>query len=243
VYVHTVKEDPKKQGLLVAGTERGAFMSMDDGESWQSLQLNLPVTSVRDFEIYGSDIIVGTHGRGIWVIEDISPLRQLDATVLASDAYLFKPTSIASTVPGDENGTPLPKDEPHADNPVEGVAIYYYLKAAAAGPIALDILDAQGAVASTIPAKPDSSAGAGSRRDGIPRISALWETAPEPPLSAAAGLHRVVWPTIIPPSENPAAPVEEQRARVRSGAFSARLTVGGKSYSQTFDVTEGLASE
>jgi len=243
VYVHTVKEDPKKQGLLVAGTERGAFMSMDDGESWQSLQLNLPVTSVRDFEIYGNDIIVGTHGRGIWVIDDITPLRALDATILASDAHLFKPASITSAVPGDENGTPLPKDEPHADNPVEGVAIYYYLKSAAAGPIALDILDAQSAVVSSVPAKPDSAAAASARRDGIPRISALWESTPEPPLSTAAGLHRVIWPTIIPASEDPAAPIEEQRPRVRSGAFIARLTVGGKSYTQSFDVTEALPRE
>jgi photosystem II stability/assembly factor-like uncharacterized protein len=243
VYVHTIKEDLERRGLLVAGTERGAFVSLDDGESWQPLRLNLPVTSVRDFQIYGNDLIVGTHGRGIWVIEDLSPLRQLDASVLAADAHLFKPVSIASAVPGDENGTPLPKDEPHADNPVEGVVIYYYLKSSVPGPIALEILDAKGAVASTIPAKPTAADSANARRDGIPRISALWATAPEPPLATAAGLHRVIWPTIIPASEDPAAPIDEQRPRVRTGTFSARLTVGGKSYTQGFEVTSAVSTE
>ena len=243
VYMHTIKEDPKRQGLLVAGSERGAFMSMDDGDSWRSLQLNLPVTSVRDFEIFGDDIIVGTHGRGIWVIEDISPLRQLDANVLAADAYLFQPSSIVSAVPGDENGTPLPKDEPHADNPTEGVAIYYYLKAAVTGTIALDILDAKGVVVATIPATPSVAAAAVSRRDGIPRISALWEQAAEPPLSTAAGMHRVIWPTIIPASEDATEPIDEQRPRVRAGTFSARLTVGGKSYVKNFEVSANVSSE
>jgi len=243
VYVHTVKEDLERRGLLVAGTERGAFISLDDGESWQPLQLNLPVTSVRDFQIYGNDLIVGTHGRGIWVIEDVSPLRQLDASVLAADVHLFKPTNIASAVPGDENGTPLPKDEPHADNPAEGVVIYYYLKSSVSGPIALDILDAKGAVASTIPAKLTAADSANARRDEIPRISALWVTAPEPPLATTAGLHRVVWPTVIPASEDPATPIDEQRPRVRTGTFSARLTVSGKSYTQGFEVTAVTTSE
>jgi photosystem II stability/assembly factor-like uncharacterized protein len=243
VYVHVVKEDPKHRGLLVAGTERGAFISLDDGEMWQPLQLNLPVTSVRDFQIYDNDLIVGTHGRGIWVIEDLSPLRQLEARVLDADVHLFKPASITSSVPGDENGTPLPKDEPQADNPVEGAVIYYYLKSAVTGPITLEILDAKGAVASTIPATLTAADSANARRDGIPRITVHWVSAPEPPLSTAAGLHRVIWPTIIPPSEDPAAPIDEQRARIRSGAFNARLTVGGKVLVQSFEVSAALASE
>ena len=243
VYVHTVKEDPKRRGLLVAGTERGAFISLNDGDAWQPLQLNLPVTSVRDFQMHDNDLIVGTHGRGIWVIEDLSPLHQLDATVLAADVHLFKPTSLASAVPGDENGTPLPKDEPHADNPVEGVIISYYLKTGVTGPITLEILDANGAVSSTIPATVTTADSANARIDGIPRVSALWVTAPESPLSKAAGLHRVIWPTLIAPSEDPAAPIEEQRPRIRAGRFTARLTVGGKSYVQSFEVTAAVASE
>src|SRR5207244_9285839 len=79
LYVHVIKEDPMRQGLLFAGTERASFVSFDDGDSWQPLQLNMPVTSVRDFEIYENDLIVGTHGRGFWVIDDISALRQIRA--------------------------------------------------------------------------------------------------------------------------------------------------------------------
>ncbi|MFI5257866.1 MAG: WD40/YVTN/BNR-like repeat-containing protein, partial [Gemmatimonadales bacterium] len=132
-YAHTVKEDPARKGLLVCGTERGAFASLDDGDTWQSLQLNLPTTSVRDFEFYAGDLIVGTHGRGIWVIDDISSLRQLDAGVLAADAYLFKPADAINYEQGNDEGTPFQKDEAQAENPPAGAMIDYYLKAPANG--------------------------------------------------------------------------------------------------------------
>src|SRR3954454_1034877 len=135
VYVHVVKEDPTQKGLLFAGTERGAFISFDDGDHWQPLQLNLPVTSVRDFAIYDNDLIVGTHGRGIWVIDDISPLRQVNEIVLKSDAYLFKPSETTLYNQGGDNGTPYQKDEPQASNPGSGVMIDYYLKGDATGPV------------------------------------------------------------------------------------------------------------
>jgi hypothetical protein len=236
VYVHTIKEDPKRQGLLFAGTERGAFISMNDGDLWQPLQLNLPVTSVRDFEIYGNDLIVGTHGRGIWVIDDISPLRQLDDAVLAADAHLFEPASVVALVPPDDNGTPFQKDEPHAENPVEGAVIYYRLKTPASGPITLEILDAGGAVVGTVPAKEKAEVAARPKGDGIPKISPLWNRLPEPPLSTAAGMHRVVWPTVEAGSDDPAASDDARAPRFHTGTFSARLTVGGKIYTQRFEV-------
>ncbi len=99
VYVHVVKEDPMRRGLLFAGTERGAFLSLDDGDHWQPLQLNLPVTSVRDFEVYANDLIVATHGRGFWVIDDISPLRQINDAVLSAEAFLFKPADGINYIP------------------------------------------------------------------------------------------------------------------------------------------------
>ncbi|HEX9367717.1 MAG TPA: hypothetical protein VF921_13895, partial [Vicinamibacterales bacterium] len=145
VYVHVVKEDPVRRGLLFAGTERGAYVSFDEGDNWQSLQLNLPVTSVRDFEVYGNDLIVGTHGRGIWVIDDISPLRQLNAAVARGDAYLFKPADAINAIQGGDNGTPTQHDEPQALNPPNGAAIDYYLKTAGAGTVTLEIQDAGGA--------------------------------------------------------------------------------------------------
>ena len=90
-YFHTIKEDPVRKGLLFAGSERGVFLSFDDGDSWQSLQLNLPVTSMRDFEVHDNDLIVATHGRGFWIIDDISPLRQINQQVASAEAFLFKP--------------------------------------------------------------------------------------------------------------------------------------------------------
>ncbi|HEY6110041.1 MAG TPA: hypothetical protein VIV56_14175, partial [Gemmatimonadales bacterium] len=104
VYVHVVREDPARKGLLFAGTERGVFLSLDDGDHWQPLQLNLPATSMRDLQIYGNDLIVATHGRGFWVIDDISPLRQIDAA-MAADAWLFKPADAVLVDQGDDNGT------------------------------------------------------------------------------------------------------------------------------------------
>src|SRR6185503_2846492 len=103
VYVHVVKEDPERKGLLFAGTERGAFVSLDEGDSWRPLQINLPVTSVRDFEIFRNDLIVATHGRGFWVVDDISALRQVTPAVLASAAHLFKPSDLDFDVQGGDN--------------------------------------------------------------------------------------------------------------------------------------------
>ena len=217
---------------------------MDDGESWQSLQLNLPVTSVRDFEIYNGDIIGGTHGRGIWVIEDISPLRQLDATILASRIVSVQAHQHRVRSSGRRERNAAAEGRAARGQPAGGRGHLLLSQGRSPGPDRARHSRRAGRVGlRRSRAKPDSSAVAASRRNGIPRITAQWEPVPEPPLSTAAGLHRVVWPTIIPPSENPAAPVEEQRARVRSGAFSARLTVAGKSYTQNFDVTERLASE
>lgn len=236
VYVHSVKEDPKAQGTLFAGTERGAYISVNDGDEWLPLQGNLPVTSVRDFEIYGNDVVVGTHGRGIWVIDDISPLRQRDSVLADEEVHLFAPATVAATAQSDDDGTPLQKDEPYADNPVEGVVLYYWLKSAAAAPVTIEIASAPGKVVATIPAKPKADAPE-ARADGIKRISPLWEVTPSGPLPTAAGMHRVVWPTVEPGSYDPAASPEEQQPRVHVGVFTATLTIGAKKVSQRFEVT------
>jgi hypothetical protein len=192
VYVHTVKEDSMREGLLFAGTERGAYLSFDGGDNWQPLQLNLPVTSVRDFEIHGDDLVVGTHGRGIWIIDDISPLRQITDAVLRADAHLFKPADAINYIRGGDNGTPLQKDEPQAQNAPDGAAIDYYLKAAAS--VTLEILDAGGNVVQTYTSGEAPSPAGGGRggRGGIPNTSPLWRTAPEA-FAGSAGMHRVVW--------------------------------------------------
>jgi len=247
VYVHTVREDPTRRGLLFAGTERGAFVSLDDGDRWQPLQLNLPATSVRDFAVYGNDLIVATHGRGFWVIDDISPLRQVTDVVLAADAYLFQPADAINVIQGGDDGTPLQKDEPQAANPPEGAVIDYYLRTAASGPVTLEILDANGAVLHTYanpapaPARGAPGAGAeGSRaRSGLPRVSPLWQTTP-PPFSTAAGMHRVVWRPVAETGrgepEGGGGFFRRGPVRFLTGVFTAKFTVSGQSYTRTFTV-------
>jgi photosystem II stability/assembly factor-like uncharacterized protein len=242
-YIHVVKEDPVRRGLLFAGTERGGFVSFDDGDTWQSLQLNLPVTSVRDFEVYGNDLIVATHGRGFWVIDDISPLRQASDEIARADAYLFKPADAVLMNQGSDNGTPTQKDEPQAQNAPNGAIIDYYLKSAVTGPVSIEILDSRGAcLAIFTNAQSDSNCaaagrgagrGAGGRGTGagIPNTSILWRPSPEP-FSTDAGMHRVVW---MPGGggrgfgggRGVATPVP-------TGTFTAKLTANGQTQTRTF---------
>ena len=241
VYVHVVREDPKRKGLLFAGTERGVFVSLDDGDNWESLALNIPVSSMRDIQVYENDVIVATHGRGLWVIDDITPLRQINSSVLSSDVYLFKPSDATDVIPTDDNGTPLQKDEPHAENPPNGVAIDYYLRKGGE-PVTLEILDSTGKVIKTFStspaAEPTRRSRGGGASGGLPRVSPLWQTTPER-FSGAAGIHRVVWEPLIPPPPPPAGTQggfgDNPGTRV-SGTFTARLTANGKTLTQTFTV-------
>jgi hypothetical protein len=235
VYVHGVKEDPKRQGMLVAGTERGVYLSLDDGENWQPFQLNLPVTSMRDFEIYGDDLVVGTHGRGIWVVDDISPLRQLSDTVLNSEAHLFKPADAYQFMQGDDNGTPFQKDEPHGQNRPTGAFIHYYLRSASSTPVKLAILDVSGKIVQTF-SSDAASQPAPARRSGISNVSPLWVETPAP-FSAARGMHRAIWNPVAKTAETPGVDGGVREGSVElTGEFTARLTANGKSYTQTFVV-------
>jgi hypothetical protein len=241
VYVHTIKEDPKRRGLLVAGTERGVHASFDDGDNWQPLQLNMPVTSMRDFEIYGNDLIVATHGRGFWIIDDISPLRQLSDAVASGDAHLFRPADAINYIEGTDNGTPLQKDEPQAENPPNGAMIDYYLKRAATTPVVVEIVDVSGAVVQTFSSDPSAQPPAGRGEGAVPatgisRVSPLWQTQPTP-LSTAPGMHRVAWnPVRLRPRGAPRADEGGPEDVRYAGAFTARLTVNGKVYTQPFTV-------
>ncbi len=237
-YLHTVKEDPQRRGLLFAGSERAMYLSFDDGDTWQSLQLNLPASSMRDLEIHGDDLIVATHGRGFWIIDDISPLRQINDEVAAADAFLFRPAGIVDLNQGGDNGTPLQRDEPQAQNPPNGASIDYYLKETVSGPVTLEILDQNGAVLTTFtngPAQSDAGRGGRGRGGrgpggGIPNLSPLWQTAPEP-FSVARGMHRVIWG---PPRGGPGGRAVMPASP--AGSFTARLTVNGTTYTQTFTV-------
>ena len=139
---NAVREDPKRKGLLFAATERTVYVSFDDGDRWQSLRLNLPATSVRDVIVKDDDLAIGTHGRGFWILDDITPLRQLDDKVVGSNAHLFEPETAYRVRWNVNSDTPLPPDEPAGQNPPDGAIIDYTLSSAT--PVTLEILDAAG---------------------------------------------------------------------------------------------------
>jgi photosystem II stability/assembly factor-like uncharacterized protein len=236
VYVHVVKEDPEREGLLFAGTERGAFVSFDDGDHWQPLQLNLPATSVRDFQVYSGDLIVGTHGRGFWVIDDISPLRQADPKIAQADVYLFQPAEAIDVDQGGDDGMRMQKDEPQAENPPDGAYIDYWLREDAKGPVTLEILGGDGTVLHTFSSeeapRPARRGGGG----GIPNTAIIWREPPAP-FSAKAGMHRAVWKPNTGRRGGCRFRRGPQEPQVTlPGEFTARLTVNGKSYTHTFTV-------
>jgi len=239
VYVHSIKEDPQRRGLLVCGTERGAFLSFDDGDSWQPLQLNLPVTSVRDFAFYENDLIVATHGRGFWVIDDISALRQATEAIAKSDVYLFKPADAINDQQGGDNGTPLQKDEPQAPNPPNAAYIDYYLRTPSTDPVMVEVLDSAGTVVATYssdptrqPPPPARGGFGGGRPGGIPNTSPLWRQPPEP-MSAAAGMHRVAW-NLAPAGGFGGGARAETPPIV--GSYTVRLTVGARTLTQPITI-------
>jgi photosystem II stability/assembly factor-like uncharacterized protein len=185
-----VREDPRRKGLLFAGTETSVYVSFNDGDSWQSLQLNLPHTSMRDLTIHGDDLIVGTHGRSFWILDDITPLRQLSDDVAHSPAYLYAPEEALRWHWNRNPDTPLPPEVPAGANPPDGAIIDYTLAANANGPVTLEILDAGG---STV--RRYSSADNPPAMDKIASqypIPMYW-VRPTQILSAEAGMHRFVW--------------------------------------------------
>ena len=129
--VNTVREDPERKGLLFAGTEHTVYVSFDDGDHWQSLRLNLPATSVRDLVVHNDDLVIGTHGRSFWILDNITPLRQWASGVVQSDAYLFVPQLTYRVRRNNNTDTPLPPEEPAGKNPPDGAMIDFYLKSRA----------------------------------------------------------------------------------------------------------------
>ena len=185
-FVNAVREDPQQRNLLYAGTEFGIYISFDDGQHWQPVQLNLPVTSIRDICIHDSDLIVATHGRSFWVLDDIAPLRQAAAAAEhASTAFLYTPPTTVRVDNDGFLGSPLPPEEPQAENPPNGAIVDYYLSDNAAK-VTLQILDAQGKVLRHF-----SSADKQPRRPPMP-IADRWFPKPQE-LGTTPGEHRFVW--------------------------------------------------
>lgn len=187
-FVNSVKEDPQAKGLLYAATELRVYVSFNNGEQWQALQNNMPVTSVRDIVVHGDDLAVATFGRGFWVMDQMNALRQIavqGGQIVSAAAYLFKPGETMAIRAGGMNGTPLPHEEPQLENPPAGVVAYYWLKSAARGPLKLELLDGSGAVracaASDTPVRPVDTE--------TLNVQAIWQQPAQPP-SAAPGMHR-----------------------------------------------------
>ncbi len=228
--VNVLREDPTQKGLLYAGTERGAFVSFDDGDHWQPLQSGLPRTSVRDITLHGEDLVIATHGRGFYVMDDIAPLRALAADA-TNGARLFAPAPAIRLHEPPFVGTPMPKDEPIATNPPDGAYIDYVVPTGATpSAVTITILDTQGApvtrFASTDPAPaPD-----------LAKIEAApeWVTQPGPP-SASLGQHRWVWNLHY---ANPVELADDDSDGVWAppGRYTVELTVAGKIYRQPLDV-------
>lgn len=231
--VNTVREDPVRKGLLFAGTETAVWMSLDAGDHWQPLEYNLPHSSMRDLWVKDNDLIVATHGRGFWILDDISPLRQLSE--LSAGAFLFKPGDAYRVRRSTNTDTPLPIDEPAAQNPPDGAAIDYYLPQSS-GPVTLEILDAN----DTVVRKYSSSDAPYATHDELSKqlIPLYWIKMPET-LEATAGMHRWIWdlhyttptagryeyPISAVPHETPRNP---EGPLALPGTYKVRLTANGK---------------
>ena len=231
--VDTVRADPVRKGLLFAGTENSVWVSFDDGDHWQSLQLNLPHTSMRDLWIHDEDLIVGTHGRSFWVLDDITPLRQVSEAV-AQSAHLFTPAPAMRVQRDTYTDTPLPPDEPTAANPPDGAILDYFLPAAA-NDVTLEIFDGQKLVRKfSSNDKPDVT-----QEQLQKQLIPLYWIKPWSALSPATGMHRWVWDLHYPAPlatrhEYPISAIPHDTPRyplgptVLPGDFSVRLTVDGK---------------
>jgi len=236
--INVVREDPKRKGLLFAGSETSVYVSFDEGEHWQSLRLKLPATSIRDLIIKDDDLVIATHGRGFWILDDITPLRQINNEV-ASHNNLFKPQTAIRVRWNMYTDTPLPPDEPAGQNPPDGAIIDYYLNEKIQGEVTLDILDAKGNLVRHY-----------SSNDTLYKIPEvdipLYWIRPRQILSAEAGSHRFIWdlhytPLNLPPSY-PIAAVYKNTAPastspwVLPGNYTARLSVNGKIFSQPLKI-------
>ena len=234
--VDTVREDSIRKGLLFAGTETAVWVSFDDGDHWQPLQFNLPHTSMRDLLIHDNDLIVATHGRSFWVLDDISPLRHIAEMKSTSEPFLFKPGIAYRIRRSTYSDTPLPVDEPAGENPPDGAVIDYSLPDNIAGPVSLEILDASGKVVRRY-ASTDSPEEA---MDELSKqlIPLYWLRMPKL-VPGTAGMHRWVWdlhyatptatnysyPISAVPHDTPRTP---QGPLALPGIYTVQLAAAGK---------------
>jgi photosystem II stability/assembly factor-like uncharacterized protein len=239
--VNAVREDPVRKGLLYAATENAVWVSFDDGGAWQTLQRNLPHTSVRDIVLHDGDLIAATHGRGFWIMDDVTALRQV---AQAMPDTLFKPAPAYRVARSLYTDTPIPPDEPTAENPPTGAILDYYLAQPATGPVSVEISDARGAVIRRY----TSADPADLSDDEIAKqlIPSYW-IRPHRALGTTAGSHRWIWdlrgarpvvdsyeyPISAVPHDTPRIP---QGPRVLPGTYTVKLTASGKTSTASVDV-------
>jgi len=260
---NSIREDPRVRGLLYAATDAQVWVSFDDGANWQSLRLNMPAISVRDIQVKDdssclcADLIAGTHGRGFWILDDLSPIRQL-ARSRSAETYLVKPNTAVRVRFGTNEPTPWPPELPAAENPPAGAIIDYALAADASGLLRLEIVEASGRVIRTYSSDdPVLDPDPGVDPVAYNRLCQknpsasdcalpLYWPAPQQRLSTRAGLHRFMWDIRYQPiGDNPRTGEVEATGAVprRSehtptapwappGRYTVRLTVNGKAYSQ-----------
>ncbi len=235
-FLRAVREDPQQRGLLFAGTELGIYVSFDDGDHWQSLQMNLPTTSVHDMVIHEDDLVVATHGRSFWILDDITPLRQAVVAQQAGGSFLYQPATAIRVDNDTFIGTPLPPEEPTADNPPNGAILDYYV-AHAAGSVTLEIFDGQQQLVRRFSSENQRPA----KHPPLP-IAERWFPQPEQ-LQKAPGMHRFVWnlawgssgaqETAEVSDDDYLAP---RGPRAVPGTYEVKLTIDGKSWTRPLKV-------
>jgi photosystem II stability/assembly factor-like uncharacterized protein len=253
--INAVREDPERKGLLFAGTEKGVYVSFDDGANWESLRLNLPATSVRDLIVKNNDLVVATHGRGFWILDNITPLRQCsprsacsvvashrEAAATDSDTRLFRPQPALRVRANQNTDTPLPPDEPAGENPPDGAMIDYFLSKDASSPITIEITDGKGHLVRKY-SSVDKPVQANPKRLRIP---SYWIRPPQL-VSTKAGMHRFLWDMHYTPiaGVEPEFPIsatyrdtapQATSPWVMPGDYTVTLTIGNTAFSQPLTV-------
>jgi len=227
-FVHAVREDPQRKGLLYAGTERGMFVSFDDGTHWQSLQLNLPSTPITDLVVHENDLAVATNGRSFWILDDLAPLRELNPQLAQAGLHLYKPQAAIRLHFPEE----VDRRRPVGQNPPSGAIIDYYFKTKPAGEVTLDILDGQSQLVRHY----------SSKEQKVAEQPPEWpnQEKPKEVIPAEAGMNRFPWDIRYePPVKIPGAfyaGIGPQGPLARSGTYQVKLTADGQSQTQPLEV-------